>query len=475
MPTKRTTLDVLLPIKRGTGTPLRVQLVRELRRAIQERRFASGMQLPATRALADELGLSRGLVVEAYEQLIAEGYLIAQRGSATRVAHLRDSDASPDPSTRRHVKVTPHIRYDFRPGVPDMSLFPTRAWDRALREALNNLQFALDYPDPQGPETTRSALAKYLNRSRATVARTESVIMCTGFAQAARLIGETLFSRGLRQLGVENPGHAEQCADIRATGLELVPLPLDADGLSIEALARTSARAVLVTPSHQYPTGAILSGERRLALLEWARRTDSLVLEDDYDSEYRYDGEPMGALHGMSPERVVYLGSASKMLAPSLRQGWIVAPVNLIERIVRAKLSADRGSPSLEQLALGALIEAGDLDRHLRRTRDAYRRRREVLVVALRKAFPESNLRGVAAGLHVMLELPNGTDEELVVRSAAAQGIRVYGARQYYIDDAGATPALVLGYGSLPERDTNAAVRALAAIQGTSPFLPTGS
>ena len=461
---KRTTLDVLLPLKRGTGTPLRVQLVRELRRAIQEQRLASGVQLPATRALADELGLSRGLVVEAYEQLIAEGYLIAQRGSATRVADVRDTKFATTRDRERNHTANPYVRYDFRPGVPDTTLFPSRAWDRALRQALNNLQSALDYPDPQGPEATRAALAEYLNRSRATIAHAESVIMCTGFAQAARLVGEVLVARGLRQLAVENPGHGEQCADIRATGLELVPLPVDSDGIRVDMLSRSPLRAVLVTPAHQYPTGAMLSGERRLALLEWARRVEGIILEDDYDAEYRYDGEPIGALQGMSPDRVVYLGSASKMLAPSLRQGWIVPPADLVEAVVRAKLSADRGSPSLEQLALGALIEAGDLDRHLRRTRGIYRRRREVLVDALRTHLPTLSLRGVASGLHVLLELPRGSDEQCLVRSAAAQGIRVYGAREYYIDSAGAAPALLLGYGKLPERDTKAAVKALASV-----------
>lgn len=459
-PVKGTNPALLLRVSRRDRTPLRVQLERELRRAVQSGRLAPGAALPATRVLAAELGVSRGLVVEAYEQLIAEGYLVARQGDATRVARLTGASslmAAPP------LEPTPVFRYDFRPGVPDASLFPARAWQRALLASLANYRAALDYPSPQGMLEARTALASYLNRSRATAAKASSIVMCTGFAQAARLVAEALAARGVRRLAVEDPGHAEQCADIRAAGLALVPIAVDADGLRVERLDAAGVDAVLVTPAHQYPTGSVLAPERRLGLLEWARRGDRWVLEDDYDAEYRYDREPVAALHGMAPDRVIYFGSASKMLAPSLRQGWVALPDPLVERVVQAKVSADRGSPVLEQLALAKFLEAGELDRHLRRTRSIYRQRRDRLVEELHRRMPEHPVLGIAAGLHLLLSLPDGLDETAVVRAAEAQGIRVYPASPYRFTTA-APPALLLGYGALPGPDIPAAVQALAHV-----------
>jgi GntR family transcriptional regulator/MocR family aminotransferase len=342
---------------------------------------------------------------------------------------------------------------------------------RAVRRAwAGGSAAALDYPDPQGVEPARAALTSYLNRSRATVADPGRVVLCTGFAQAARLVCEVLRARGVRRVAVEDPGHAEQCADLRAAGVELVPLPVDDGGLRVDRLHALDVGAVLVTPAHQYPTGAVLDPERRAALLAWAEARRAFVLEDDYDAEYRYDRAPVGALQGLAPERVVYVGSASKMLAPSLRQGWLVLPRELVAGVARAKLSADRGSPSLEQLALAAFLEAGELDRHLRRTRAIYRRRRDALVEALGRHLPEGGVRGVAAGLHLLVELPPGTDEGAVVSGAARRGVRVYGARDYHADPGVAPPALLLGYGGVTEGDVEPGVAELArVVRGARP------
>lgn len=458
---KRTTFEVLLPVARRNGEPLRTQLVRELRSAIQCGRLAPGTALPSSRRFANDLGLSRGIVVEAYEQLVAEGYLVARRGSATRVgARTPPTDVRCKPPGAAHV---PRPRFDFRPGVPDLSLFPKRAWLRAFRRVFD-ADPALDYPDPQGVAAAREALATYLNRSRATVADASRVMLCTGFAQAARLVSEVLYARGVRRLAVEDPGHAEQCADMRSAGLELVPIPVDGNGIRVDLLRGLDVGGVLVTPAHQYPTGAVLDSERRAALLAWAARRNAFILEDDYDAEYRYDREPIGALQGLAPDRVVYFGSASKMLVPSLRQGWLVVPNELVADISRAKLAADRGSPSLEQLALAAFIEAGELDRHLRRTRAIYRRRRNALVSALSEHLPELNILGVAAGLHLLVELPRGTNEAELVSAAAKRRIRIYGAAAYHADPDSAPPAIVIGYGGLPEEEIERGVKRLAEV-----------
>jgi GntR family transcriptional regulator / MocR family aminotransferase len=268
---KRTTFaaEVLVRLDRGAGAPLRLQLERELRRAVQTGRLKVGASLPSTRVLAADLGLSRGVVVEAYEQLLAEGYLSAHRGSATRVAACRTIDPA---EISTGVAPVPS-RYDFRPGLPDLSLFPRRAWLSALRRAFASMpDTALDYPDPRGAAAARRALAAYLNRARATVARVDLVVFCNGSAQGVDLLCRVLRERGVRRIAVEDPGYADQCTNIRASGLETVRVPVDERGLRVDRLGRIDAGAVLVTPAHQYPTGSVLAPERRTALLEWAAR-----------------------------------------------------------------------------------------------------------------------------------------------------------------------------------------------------------
>jgi GntR family transcriptional regulator/MocR family aminotransferase len=337
---------------------------------------------------------------------------------------------------------------------------------RALRKAwAGGATRALDYPDARGLDAARITLSAYLNRSRAAVSSPTRIVMCTGFAQAARLVGEALFARGIRRLAVEDPGQAEQCADFRATGLELCPVPVDDKGLQVERLTRSNCDAVLVTPAHQFPTGAVLDPARRAALVDWASGKGRYIIEDDYDAEYRYDHAPIGALQGLSPERVIYIGSASKILAPSLRMGWLVFPLELSEAIASAKLSADRGSPALEQLTLAEFLTAGDLDRHLRRTRRVYAHRRDVLVRALRKWVPAENIRGAAAGIHLFVDLPRGVDESALLAATNEAGVRVSPASAYYARRDRSRPgALVLGYGGIHEDDIEAGVRRLAEL-----------
>jgi GntR family transcriptional regulator / MocR family aminotransferase len=454
--------EILVSLQRGIRVPLRVQLERALREAIQTGRLASGCALPSTRVLASELGLSRGVVVEVYEQLLAEGYLSSRRGSSTYVAD-RPTTASLPSDPVIATLCTP--RYDLRPGRPDHFLFPRRVWLSAIRRALGAAaDDALDYPDARGAPPARVALAAYLNRSRATAATADRILLCTGFAQGMRLVCETLKARGVLRIAVEDPGHAYESAEVRASGLELVPVPVDDSGLCIERLGRLKVGAVYVTPAHQYPTGAVLSAARRTALLSWAEKRDAFVLEDDYDGEYRYDREPIGALQGLGPERVVYIGSASKTLAPALRLGWVLSPQSLIHDLSRAKLDADRGSPGIDQLALAEFIERGHLDRHLRRTRLIYSRRRARLAAALRTHLAGFPIRGIAAGLHLTLDLPRGADEEAIVREGARRGIFVHGLSSYRSHPRVGKPALLLGYCRLSEKDINKAARVLAEI-----------
>lgn len=460
---KRTTsaAEVLVRLERGRGVPLRLQLERELRTAIQQGRLSPGSLLPSTRALATDLGLSRGVVVEAYEQLFAEGYLAARHGSATRVAdRRRRANPLPTPSPP---PASP--RFDFRPGLPDFSLFPRRRWMMCMRRALAAApNLAFDYPDPRGVEPARAALAMYLNRARGTAVHPDNVLFCNGAAQGIGLICRVLKERGVRALAVEDPGHADQCTDIRTVGLKTPRIPVDASGIKVDRLARSDAGAVLVTPAHQYPTGAVLASERRTQLLDWAERTRSWIIEDDYDAEYRYDREPVGALQGLAPGRVIYVGSASKVLSPALRLGWLAAPSNLVADVAEAKLQADRGSSVFEQLALSDFLDHGELDRHLRRTRPVYRQRRDTLVSALQTQLPDTVIHGVAAGLHFLIELDAAVNEEAVVAGAAARSVRVYGAAAYRANPRVGPPALIVGYGGISDTRIDEGVRHLAAV-----------
>jgi GntR family transcriptional regulator/MocR family aminotransferase len=458
--------ELLIRIDRAAAPGLRAQVERELREAIRTGRLPAGAELPSTRALASDLGISRGIVVEAFEQLLAEGYLSARRGSGTmvapgRIAADRGKEAVPKSAAE---PARTSVRYDFRPSVPDTSTFPRRAWHKSLRRVLATAPpAALDYPDPRGTRALREALSSYLNRVRGTAAVPERMVMCNGFTQGFRLVCSVLKQRGARAVATEDPSHEEQRAAIRAAGLRVVAVPVDDKGVVVERLERTAASAILVTPAHQFPTGAVLAPQRRAALLAWATRRQGFVIEDDYDAEYRYDRDPIGSLQGVAPERVVYIGSASKTLAPALRLGWLVAPVELLKDLARIKEMEDRGSPGIEQLAFADFLECGELDRHLRRMRRIYRRRRDLLAKALRTHLPRHRVFGIAAGLNLMLELPAGADEEVIAAAAAAHSVHVGGVQRYCVRP-NTSPALILGYGMLRESAIAEGIRRLAAV-----------
>jgi GntR family transcriptional regulator/MocR family aminotransferase len=478
--------ELLLPLRRQAALPLRAQLERELRHAVQTGRLRPGVRMPSTRALAGDLGVSRGLVVQAYEQLLAEGYLTAAQGAATLVAPRRPmaravpASGVPAPSPARLAPrlrsapvrgasgavpgAAPALRYDFRPGLPDLALFPRRDWLVSLRRALAAAPVgALGYADPRGAEPAREAVAAYLDRARGTVAAAEHLVLCTGFTQGLRLVCRVLRERGATRVAVEDPSHAEQRAIVTGAGLRALPVPVDVDGLRVDRLAALDADAVLVAPAHQFPTGAVLSPARRAALLDWATRRRAIVIEDDYDAEYRYDRQPIGSLQGLAPDRVVYAGSASKTLAPALRLGWMVVPPALTAEVARAKRGDDLGSPTLDQLTYAELLERGAVDRHLRRTRQHYQRRRDALAAALRARLPRLRVHGVSAGLHLMLELEAGADEAAVIAAAAARLVGVYGVRAHRMRPRSGPPALVLGYGAMPEDAIAPGVALLAA------------
>ncbi|MGW0186194.1 MocR-like pyridoxine biosynthesis transcription factor PdxR [Streptomyces sp. NPDC003362] len=443
------------------GGGVRRGLTDALRDAVRTGRLAPGTRLPSSRTLAVDLGLARNTVAGAYADLVAEGWLTARQGSGTRVA-----DRAVPPPTRRPAP-SPHRTgrpaYSLVPGTPDLASFPRAQWLKAARRALTTApNDALGYGDPRGRVELRTALAGYLSRARGVRADPDRIVVCAGFAHGLRLLGQVLHARGERALAVESYGLDVHWDLVERAGLRTVPLPFDAAGTGLDGLDGTGAGAVLLTPSHQFPMGVALRPERRAAVVDWARRTGGLILEDDYDGEFRYDRQPVGALQDLDPDHVVHLGTASKSLAPGLRLGWMVLPPSLVDEVRALGGSA---VAALDQLTLAEFITSGAYDRHVRAARLRYRRRRDALVAAVAARAPEVTVTGIAAGLHVLLQLPPGT-EQSVVRAAAWQGLAVHGLSRYRHPRAAGRPvdALVVGYGTPPDHAWAGTLEALCNV-----------
>ncbi|MFJ8714807.1 PLP-dependent aminotransferase family protein [Streptomyces violaceus] len=443
-----------------TGPGLRRGLTDALREAVRSGRLAPGTRLPSSRALAADLGIARNTVADAYADLVAEGWLTARQGSGTRVAART---VVPPAGTAPHPRARARPAYDLRPGSPDLASFPRAEWLKAARRALTAApNDALAYGDPRGRPELRAALAGYLSRARGVRADPERIVVCAGFAHGLKLLGTALRARGARAAAVESYGLDVHWRLLAASGLHTTPLPFDQLGTDPGELS--GADAVLLTPAHQFPMGVPLHRDRRAAVVDWARRTGGLVLEDDYDGEFRYDRQPVGALQGLDPDRVIYLGTASKSLAPGLRLAWMVLPPGLAEEVTAAKGGVDTCGV-LDQLTLAEFLASGAYDRHVRATRLRYRRRRDALVAAVTARAPGARATGIAAGLHVLLRLPPGT-EQSVVQAAHWQGLAVHGLARYQHPAALAEPAdaLVVGYGTPPDHAWSGALDALCAV-----------
>ncbi|WP_329166018.1 PLP-dependent aminotransferase family protein [Streptomyces sp. NBC_01717] len=435
---------------RGPG--LRAGLTNALRDAVRTGRLAPGTRLPPSRSLAADLGVSRNTVTDSYAELVAEGWLTAQQGSGTRVAaRAEPRGAAPAASRAQPPRKSP--MYGLQPGSPDLANFPRAQWLTAARRALTSApNDAFGYGDALGQVRLRTALADYLARARGVYAEPERIVICSGFHHGLALMAQALEARQVRAVAVESYGLDLYRDLLTGAGLRTPPVHVDEHGARTEDLARLDGiGAVLMTPAHQYPTGVALRPDRRTAAVEWARRTGGLILEDDYDGEFRYDRQPVGALQGLDPDRVVYFGSASKSLAPGVRLGWMVLPEVLVPEIVAAKGYGDYMSSALEQLTLAEFLTSGAYDRHVRSMRLHYRRRRDQLVTALAQRAPHVRVTGMAAGLQAVLELPRGT-EHSVTEAAARQGLAVSGLAEfrYEVPEAGRRlpeqDALVVNY-----------------------------
>jgi GntR family transcriptional regulator/MocR family aminotransferase len=456
---------LLIDLDRGDDLPLHEQIERALRDGIRDGRLAAGTRLPSTRGLAAELGVSRGVVSEAYGQLAAEGYLLTRQGAPVRVARTVRPVRPREPAE----SLLPSYRHHFHPGLPDLAAFPRDRWLRSLRAAWGQAPInAVGYPDPRGVPALRQTLADHLGRVRGVAADPEQLLICSGFSQAFSLLCRWLQERGTGRVALEDPGWHQHRLIVEQAGLEVVPIPVDGEGLRVEALEGAGVGVVLVTPGHQFPTGGVLSSERRAALVDWSERGEHLIVEDDYDSEYRYDRTAVGALQGLAPERVVYVGSASKRLTPGMRLGWMQMPTWLAWPLIQMKTIEDGGGEVIGQLALQDFIERGELDRHLRRTRLLYQRRREALARAVERWIPGARFGESAAGLYETLALPEGVAESAVITGAAERGVGVEGVSLHsYASQR--PPALVLGFACLPEPAIIRGVRLLAEAVSSAP------
>ncbi|MEU6664462.1 PLP-dependent aminotransferase family protein [Streptomyces sp. NPDC046727] len=455
------TLGVDLHLEPSRAGGLRRGLTDALRDAVRSGRLAPGTRLPSSRSLAADLGIARNTVAEAYADLVAEGWLTARQGSGTRVG---DRVVAPPSGTAAAARRAPgRPVHSLVPGTPDLAAFPRAEWLKAARRALATAPFdALDYGDPRGRPELRAALAGYLARARGVRTGPDRVVITAGFSHALGILGRVLRARGVRTVAVESYGLDVHWSLLRDAGCATPALPYDELGTDPGGLG--DAGAVLLTPAHQFPMGTPLHPDRRAAVVDWARRTGGLVLEDDYDGEFRYDRQPIGALQGLDPDRVVYLGTASKSLAPGLRLGWMVLPPALVEEVTAAKGRIDTVG-ALDQLTLAEFLTSGAYDRHVRSSRLRYRRRRDALAAAVTARAPGVQVTGIAAGLHALLRLPPGT-EQSVVQAAAWQGLALHGLDYHRHPEAVAEPldALVVGYGTPPDSAWAGALEALCRV-----------
>lgn len=471
--------DLPVTLDRGAG-PLGIQIQDQLRALIRERRLSAGERLPSTRHLAKLLSLSRGTVVDVYEQLLAEGYLESMVGSGTRVAAIPDGPASQAPrivtAPASSVLSQPTVT-DFEYGIPDLGSVPLADWSWAVSEATRTLPTAeLGDEEPAGSRHLREVVTAYHRRVRSGCATAEDAVIVSGFRQGLALALATLAQHGFQRIALEDPGPREHELIADRAGLEAVRVPVDECGLNVDRLRESGARAVLLTPAHQCPTGVALSPSRRRHLVAWADEVNGVVLEDDYDAEFRYDRQPVGSLQGLSPGHVIALGSVSKTLAPAIRLGWVLGPSRFVAGIAEEKRLSTRGAPGLDQEALALFMETGRFDRHLRRMREIYRARRDVLASETELAFGAGRLQGLAAGCHALLHLPDGTSEREAVATASTMGVRVKGLGHYRFRTADLieepdsfSPALVLGFGNVSENQIRRGIRTLAEAVRSQP------
>ncbi|WP_152395980.1 MocR-like pyridoxine biosynthesis transcription factor PdxR [Paenibacillus guangzhouensis] len=460
-----------IEIDRSSGISLYRQIYDCYRRKILQGEMRSGEQLPSTRELAANLQVSRNIVIEAYEQLLAEGYIEGRHGSGTYVAegaYLEGIGGQAAPSPLSDA-LTGHEQRDiihFRPGIPALDLFPRKLWGKLTEQIYNQAPHdAFGYGKPEGRHELRTAVTRYLRRTRGILCEPEQLLITTGATQALGLIAKLLLASGSEVI-VEDPLTHEIHTIFKMPGAELLPIPVDEQGLLTQLLPHDRKPAfTYVTPSHQFPMGGVLPIQRRVQLIQFARATDSYIVEDDYDSEFRYDSAPISSLQGLDPERVIYIGTFSKIVSPALRIGYLILPPSLIERARDLKWLTDLHTPALEQLTLARFIEEGYLERHIAKMKKVYRKRRDFMVQTLQQRFGDNmRIMGSSTGLHLLAEFPGIEFTQDVLSKIEAYGVRVHPVEIHAIrKGTGHEHRILLGYGNVSEANIAEGIRRLAA------------
>ncbi len=476
-------MQLAIPLSKNGG-PLFRQVYLGLRQAILSGTFPAGGRLPSTRDLAEQLGISRTVTLLAFDQLLAEGFVTGRGGSGTYVsaglgggapergkksARLRLSrygsaavDAAAIVDSPR--RPSPLLRYDFAYGRSDTETFPFAVWRRMLLRQLRKASVReFDYGPAVGSLALREAICTHLRRSRAVVCDPSEVIVVNGSQQALDLVARVLVERGDR-VAIEEPGYDGAREALRAAGAQLLPVAVDRDGLNPARLP-DHASLVFVTPSHQFPTGAILPLARRLALLAWARRKNSVIVEDDYDGEFHYQGRPVESLQGLDKEgRIIYVGTFSRTVFPALRIGYLIVPKALVPAFTAAKWLNDFHSATLEQHTLAEFITSGMYERHLRRLRRRSTARREALLQAIHKHLGRRvEVTGDGSGAHVVLWPRKRISEAAIIARAGVQGVGIYGISHCFLTRPSRT-GLMLGYSRLNEKEIQEGIRRLGEI-----------
>lgn len=460
--------DLFLAVDRSCATPLGRQVEDQLRAAIRSRKLQSGRELPSTRALARDLSVSRGVVVRAYGQLAAEGYLELRRGAAPSVREPR-TDSPATPASKRSASLA-KVRYDLRPHLPEASLFPRHTWLRSLRHAVTTAGCSdLSYSDPRGLEQLRTEVSAYLGRARGIAAEPDQIIVTAGCTHSLNLIFRMLARKGATRIGVENPSDCLVHTIAERAGLTPVGISLDGDGILVGELGAAGAKAVVVSAGHQFPTGSVLTRERQAALVRWADQAGALVVEDEYDAALRLDWTPISARDGFVRDRVVYLGSTGKTLSPAVRLGWAVLPRTLATVFAEEVITSVLQIPAIEQLAFADFLRRGEYDRHLRHLRIVFSQRRAALAAAFERALPDARVRDAAAGLNMLIELPSVEQEQAAFRRASSRGIKIETLSRHTLPGyKGPAAGLLIGVGGLPDGAIPYVVeelaRALAAV-----------
>jgi GntR family transcriptional regulator/MocR family aminotransferase len=443
------------------------QIYQALRELMVSGQLKAGEALPSTRELAKELSVSRNTVCEAYDLLIAEGYVISRQGAPTRVADgLCIGPAEPPSSPRLKQRMTPQISASFRTGRPDLKLFPRFLWQQLLRKASEELPLeSFGYTGPQGLPGLRTEIAAWLLRIRGLKVSPDDIFITAGATHGLHIIADILRGYG-RQILMEDPCHIGMLGTFINMGCSIVPIPVDADGIETDYLLKCqSIGPIYVTPSHQFPLGGILPAARRAALIRFARDNDQYIIEDDYDSEFRYGGEPVAPLHSMDPHRVIYVGTFSKAVFPALRIGYVILPRRLQERWRDLRTHTDVQNPPFAQAALAEFLRTRKLDRHVRKMRKIYGLRRQVLLESLKEAFGGGwTAYGDSAGLHVAIDFPGIRFDEDFKKRCLQDGLYITPAESHCIEKGRHQSKLLIGYGHLEPDLIKKGVQLLADI-----------